>query len=659
MSPLPTNVLDRRDASPGRTFSTVFAVIAVLVILGCLILVIILPKYRKKPRTIPGSRYPVVPNYPHPFGPPPRFPSHPALLRGFRKKPPVNVPRYDPRVESPFPSSTTQLNASGHLKPVAVQSYGLTTPPQWCFAITSRQPKKPHYTPEAATHNGGPDPRHFTTFSTKHDYILPVPEPLILKPRPAGRPPPLTRQLERFPMPLPISSCRNKGLMHPVKLFRELDQKHSDATADNLGTPCPLPQNHKRPRAMELLVVESEARTDEAKRSDGLASSTVEDQKSLEQESRPVIGKLRSHQKDTDDVDSKTSSRREARLERMGTLARPKTPVAELRKRFDQAASNTNKEKSSPSKQLYTPASDPFTTPGLSSTPPTSPGLTTDQTPLPSTPSKPNLGSLYVDIISHTQRRTPSSVMLPSAEKLTALPHAPPNRRIRQAAQGSPPEKVVKKRANTSRLKFGSWSILRPNVRISRRYSSSSLSTMCKPILGPRSQYSQGASSASVYSRDAKALSLLEAIQLPVKGAVSPHVKPARTRNLPSARRSESTHKQSASIDYLKTKIDNWDLHTDNMSPSSAVKRSISDTGPRRATAHVSTLPHIDNSVQGKRIPLIQIGRSSDDVFGIEADGFSSDRTSILMKRLARVETSPVILGGLGHGTAPGGGQWI
>ena len=121
--------------------------------------------------------------------------------------------------------------------------------------------------------------------------------------------------------------------------------------------------------------------------------------------------------------------------------------------------------------------------------------------------------------------------------------------------------------------------------------------------------------------------------------------------------------KQSASIDLLKTKIDDWDLHTSDLDgsliPSSAMKRSMSDTGPRRATSRCSDAHVQGDNVQGKSVPVIQVAASCDDVFGIEADGFQSHEAAILMKRIARTEKSPVILGGLGPRTAPGGGEWI
>jgi hypothetical protein len=148
----------------------------------------------------------------------------------------------------------------------------------------------------------------------------------------------------------------------------------------------------------------------------------------------------------------------------------------------------------------------------------------------------------------------------------------------------------------------------------------------------------------------------MEAIDLPVKGTSNHRVEPGWIKSLPPNRRSGLSHKHSASIDYLKTKIDNWDLHTANldrsMFPSSAIKRSISDTGPRRVTKQ-------EFSAQGRSIPVIQIGRSSDDVFGIEVDGFDSHQASIILKSIGYVEAPSAVFGGLGRGTAPGGGEWI
>jgi hypothetical protein len=117
-------------------------------------------------------------------------------------------------------------------------------------------------------------------------------------------------------------------------------------------------------------------------------------------------------------------------------------------------------------------------------------------------------------------------------------------------------------------------------------------------------------------------------------------------------------------MDRLMRKIDDWDLPTGDLgrlvAPTSAIVRSASDTGPQHVASQNSTGFKGEDGAHGHNIPTIRIGRASDDVFGIEADGFRRDQVSILEKRMAIIETvSPVILGGLARGTAPGGGEWI
>jgi hypothetical protein len=653
MPALPQHALDRRDVSAGRTFSIIFAVIAFLVILGCLLLVVILPKLRKKVGPVPGSRYPIVPNYPHPFGPPPRFPSHPALLRGFRKQRASPIQRYNPRVESPFPNSATQLSPVGGTGQSATYNHGLFTPPHYYPACRRqkhdlRQANKPR----AAREIRASDPRQFTTFSAKHDYILPVPEPLALKARPAGRPPPLTRQLERFPMPMPLSAYRNMGLVHPVKLFQELEQRHSDTTTETLGTPCPAPQKSKQPAAVEMSLMNTKISNVPQAEDTGKESYT-----SLTSE--PSQNLLSPFSQSADnagaDISDKVEGANLPGLKRMGTLTRPKTPVTEICRWFDRAASDST------SKQLYTPASNPFTTPGFTSTPPSSPGSSAKKVPLPPTRSGSKSVAPHMDLRAHTHRRTPSSVILPSIEKLDVQPAATPSKRPGQTKKGSSQDKGAKGQPSNGRLKLVSWSKLRSNVRSSRRYSASSLSTIFRPILGSRSQYSQGAS--SIYSRDARHLSFLEAIDLPVKGKLNDRVEREWSTDLRSAHPCGVLHNHSASIDHVKTKIDDWDLHIADLDKPvmlpTAVKRSVSDTGPRRGTEQGTIVPDFDDKTQYRSVPLIQIGRSSDDVFGIEADGFHRDEANMVLKRMAIIGEPQVSLGEFGRGTAPGGGDWI
>ncbi|OAP59180.1 hypothetical protein AYL99_06478 [Fonsecaea erecta] len=269
-----------------------------------------------------------------------------------------------------------------------------------------------------------------------------------------------------------------------------------------------------------------------------------------------------------------------------------------------------------------------------------------------------------MNVPSHGHRRTPSSVILPSPGKLNTLQRAARSEKVKQTAKGSP-AKIFQRRSNSGRAKLVSWSQLRPSKRISRRYSASSLSTIFKPILAPRSKQSQGTS--SIYSRDVRELSFTGGVDR--QGGDAEGNDPV-VSGLSSGKGSHLPHKPSASIDHLKSKIDNWDLHTGDLDasviPRSAIKRSISDSGLRLSTSRNEGRPASGQGACGladegpeRSIPLIQIGRSSDDVFGIEADGFQAHEAGKLMKRLRPFNTAPIVLGGLGHGTAPGGGEWI
>ncbi|KIW78245.1 hypothetical protein Z517_08079 [Fonsecaea pedrosoi CBS 271.37] len=664
MAVIPRKVLRPRGDDSGRTFSIIFAIIAFLVVLGCVIWGIIIPKYRKKRGTRLG-RYSVTRRYPA-FSSPPRFPSHPALLRGFRKQPPIPVQRYDPRVESPFPNSpapahTAHRTVQADSAKPASHTYELLTPPQCWPSTRNHMQTMPQSHLRAAREGVGVDPRDFTTFGGKHDYILPVPEPLVLKPRPAGRPPPLTRQLDRFP--LPFSSSRKGALVHPAKLFQELELRNSESTTDTFGTPSPAPQHSGHPTAVEMSVTRPSANCRtipgniprELHKPEGCRGHDA-------QQIGPMsVTNLQSKKCDATGTPKAKYPRKQEGLERMGTLTRPKTPVSEIRDWFDRAASNANKEKD-PSKP-YTPSTNPFTTPGRTSTPLTSPTQSAKKSQALATPSRPKSTAPRINAPSHSHRRTPSSVILPSPEKLHVLQQAAPSKH--KVAKGSP-AKVFKRRSNSVRAKIVSWSLLRPTKRISRRYSASSLSTIFKPILNTTSKHSRGTS--SIYSRDVRELSFTGGLDRQ-GGDVENNGQ--LVDGLPAGKGSHLPHKPSASIDHLKSKIDNWDLHTGDldvsMMPRSTIKRSVSDSGLRCSTSRNCDELHTSGQVAGeiphegpcKSIPLIQIGRSSDDVFGIEADGFQPHQVSRLMNKIGQFEAAPIVLCGLGHGTAPGGGEWI
>ena len=271
---------------------------------------------------------------------------------------PVPVRKYNPRVESPFPSSPARM-APVHRPPQCQSvhdtgySEGLFAPFHFCLPMRRRQQMLLQHNLQGAGYPGRPDPQKFSAFDHKHGYILPVPEPIMLKPRPAGRPPPLIRQLERFPMPL--SSSSKGGLVHPVKLFQELEQRSSDATFDTTETPCLVPSNLKHHNAHKMAAMCPKVRKEAVPRATRRASSDTLVYKA----GHPEIDRNLCKQDTTAtcsreaELQKKPCGQKQDRLERMGTLTRPKTPVAEIRDWFDREASNANKGQIFIEKKLY------------------------------------------------------------------------------------------------------------------------------------------------------------------------------------------------------------------------------------------------------------------------------------------------------------------
>jgi hypothetical protein len=470
--------LQRRDLSQGQTFAVIFAVIAFIAIAISLILVLAFRRSKPLPTHVPLSRYPVAPNYPQPFNAPPRFPSHPALLRHSRRTHDPAVRTYDPRVESPFPNTPPHISygydqiAPGNIAP----NSGLFTPPQRSVTPGLYQQDQQ----QRVIRTSRSDPRTYITFNTKHDYILPVPEPIALKPRPAGRPPPLTRQLEKFPMPL--SSSKRGEELHPIKLFQEIEQRSSSATANTFGIPCPAPSSAKKHAPVEMKLMSKRIgepltlsqSCESIEDPQGLTSSNV---------MLPFDAALLScHPSSVDErlTMKKGIFNKGNGLERMGTLTRPKTPVSERRDWFDRAASNACKAQVS-LQTAHTPSSNPFTTPGFVSTAPTSPEILANL-PAPKTPTRPEKGKERLVSPIRRHRRTPSSVALPSPTQFGLTPTSA-DRRVREVQKLAPEENMVRKWPVTKpRLKLVPWSKLRPHASLSRRYSGSSLSTIFKPV---------------------------------------------------------------------------------------------------------------------------------------------------------------------------------
>lgn len=659
MSPLPLQpLLRRRSDASGRTFSIIFAAIALLVIIICLVWGFVLPRLRKKFDISSidrggGTRSSGSNDGYH-------FPSHPALLRGFHNKSMPTLYRYNPRTESPFPSAgPLQKNAAAFTVPSSLSnsdygpssSHGLFSPTKGCLRPRQGIMLSQNETSEPQGKSKAMKEVEMTGFERDQDYILPVPEPLVLKPRPAGRPPPLTRQLEKFPMPIRTLK-RKDGLLCPAKLLKGVELRDSQSTVDTLGTPCPTPFlvrriNLSRENSEGTSHRKHEGRIDPLE-ADRAASDLIPDDVS----DRTV--RLRSQSQEQPWI--VTTSRERPKLQRAGTVTRPRTPVAEMRERFNQTSTVPTNGRTSV-KEGCTPTVNPFDTPGDSSTPPTSPRYS-DKARAPCNmmfsahPIYPEAQATDSPRRSHGQRPRCSAGLISPGKQAVVQ---------KSSAKLEIGSVSTSKHLKPARLNLTLFSNSRDRERHTKGYSLSSLSTIRRPIMIPTSHQSHGAS--SIYSRDTRGMSFLGTPALD-EFSQYPAVQPSSCID----------ERNVMLMNNVKSKIDEWDLHTADLDmsvfASTKLKRTLSDYGPRGPKSsdcaglnfvqplrmHRPTCENAEDSG-----PRIQIGRSSLDIFSKRPSDYGRDR---------REHATPCALAGgkqtttcdelrSGVGTAPGGVAWI
>ena len=219
------HALARRSVSTGKTFSIVFVVVAFLVVAACILWGYFIPNWRSIYSRPSSTRFKCLGGAakylsPHP---PPRyvqhFPSHPAL-RGMHKKASRSLLLYDPRTETPFPNNPQMGDC------ISLSTLNLTPCPQSKRSWRHRQathiyelPKTPGTLSQLA---GTLESLQTSDEERAADFDIPeVPHPVA---RPAGRPPHLIKQLERFPLPATQSSQRFDTSVHPNLLFAKLDK---------------------------------------------------------------------------------------------------------------------------------------------------------------------------------------------------------------------------------------------------------------------------------------------------------------------------------------------------------------------------------------------------------------------------------------------------
>ena len=697
MPALPMPGLRPRTDTSTRNLSIVFAIVALVIICLCFAFACY-PKWLTK-RPTPTKFNGLTQLRSLSRSPPPQFPSHPVVMRNLHKKPSQNVRRYDPRTYSPFPNTPPKgdavslpsikgANSLAGLHKTSesddpfspVRARNCTTPIGHRYSIpTSRGTltEMADYAPS------------LPQYGDAADYILALPEPLVLQARSAGRPPPLTRQIEKFPLPESIAIGSDK-LAHPKKLFEKLEQlgkeqEHSGQDQNLATTYDVCEAGTSRPGPLQ-----NRSGTDDSK----IMGAHGRNAPNPSIETRPAFQTNDAHRKKPpwNPFASKASD-----IARSGTVTRPKTPVSEIR---DYHNRGEKERKCKPwmtdslSKTL-TPSTEPLTASAFAdsghatvSTPPSSPLVHFSRLPLLPTPlrSRKDLRAAAETPTPIPRERgaTPSSAALPeSPGKLAPLQRVLKRNCTRRNSKGffhaHPPDKSGKVINPTSKPRpvkltlASSFRIQSPRVPI-RRHSIDSACSMLSPLVGYQGAR-QSILASSIYSRDTKGLSFARSPISP-NFAKEPTIEEETEQHTPQA-------KHATSLDLLR-KIDNWDLTTHDVhlssSPTYVLKRAISDSGaysPAFPNPHPSMI--LVNSAQASThrasyslktsIPRISIGRPSDDIFqdgrdekDLDHDLWARDTTRVLKRvldmEIARSRRSRMS-GMLGKRGAPGGADWI
>lgn len=482
------------------------------------------------------------------------------------------VRHYNPRTESPFPqvahsqdkppafttphSSSTPTNEPG-------SSHGLFTPPKAVppprEVIILKQLKT--IKPQAQATDTTQIEMTKDEQRYDDDYILPVPEPLVLKPRPAGRPPPLSRQLERFPMPIGTLKRKN-DLLHPAKLFQEVEYRASQSTVDTVGTPCPTPFSVRRGNL-------SRERSADTTHGNGHNNSTPpEPIQAVSRLRRDQTPKKMLHFNNTNETNPflADSGNQSHETDRSGTVTKTRTPVAELREHPDGTSTIPTSGRIRV-KAKGTPSVSPFDTPGDWSTPPTSP--TCPDSPKISCEARISDQNPFADTqVKYSER---SGLDQTSSSTTSLLREVQASVQSDMSTLANDPKRFSRSLI-PARLNFKSSSHPSNPENRAKGRSMSSLSTLLKPILVQRIHQSHPVS--SIYSRDTRGMSFLPT---PTNDRFSQYhaVQPLSIIDARSA----------MSMGHVQSKIDQWDLHTADLdtlvSKSTKQKRTLSDCGSR------------------------------------------------------------------------------
>lgn len=576
----PSSTLHARSEASSRAFSVIFATIAFLIILVCVFWGFILPRLRQTSNRHRSFQSTATQSYQDDYHDEAHYLNHPPVFHSSQGRLSPAVRRYNPRTESPFPPVSLGPFQKTLVPPCSTtnpttSSHGLFSPSTERFISGGRRrPSNQAHRTQMA----GKNDMEMLLVGTETDYILPVPEPLVLKPRPAGRPPPLTRQLERFPMPLDISR-RKKAEMHSATCAHASGTNEANPRTDYADCPRTA-QKRAQPSGSPtpgttIRIAGVRHRTNPfpnaSQRLDGGFYDPFLVRGSQNNTGRshslPVSGAVRVPQQ-----------KRRRGLDRAGPVTRPKTPVAEMREGFDKSSSASKTEDVS-NKTHQTPSVQVFSRSIGFSTPPTSPLLSVKNEPMLRDSSPCHGIAQYTSPVIWSDGKKISVEMFCSRSDSVA-PLQPQSARSQGSwrRKGFVQSHGTRRGLRPARLSLSVLGNLRACKIAIRRHSASSLSTMPRQLISTM-KGSNSVQASSIYSRDATGVDFLAS--------------PLREGTQVTENVDTKVEPKVICMELVRSKIDNWDLHTGNFAPSDVIppafKRVTSMVGSRDLTGMDST----------------------------------------------------------------------
>jgi hypothetical protein len=617
MAPVLTQDATRRNSGTGKTISIVLAVISFFVVAACVLWGYFIPKWRHRCGRPSWTRFNCIcgaakyrlntpPKAPRYV---PRFPSHPGV-RGLQKD--CSLLIYDPRTETPFPTSprTSEI----------VNLRSLTSTPATKPKIPSAF-KRPTHDYELPKTPSTLSQLALTDSLGDHD-VEEVDESqpgrLVMAPvaRSAGQPPLLTKQLALFPAPASKSSKRFDTLAHPILLFEKFDKLDPRKTPPVSTASC---------LSGSTFTLKSIGHSNSGRNYMPQTAANVESELG-EMDGAEVASGWAHEQSNTKDIVEPPVA-----LPKPIHKSKPKTPVPNILDRYDRYAAGVKfiAPRNASLRRRLTPSTEPLNT-GAS--------VNSNDAILVPTP-------LHM-------RRTAARAAAASPTPLQAsVRHTSPSERPRALSPG----------------KFAPFS-LQKSLKSKRYFRKSIGFYHCKSVvrtavtIPKQTRINRGSwRGSSVYSRDMKSASILQ------DPACAPVIGDESGTSLPP---DELSLGRANSTDLVRSKIDDWNLHTGDLHLSipPVADRPQSDVGLRSSPLQVdfeipaplgSRHQENDHTILELTMPIpkILVGGHSDDVFDNGGSAQSHGRVLRVLD-MEMASTEPSISRYCGK-IAPGGAEWI